>query len=101
MAESTGYILAAAGIAAANEAIFAPVATHRPLWIDFNWRIIPATAIAALALAGLEQISPPLGKGLAMLALLTVLIVPVGNAPSPIDNAGRFLQATSSKLRQG
>ena len=91
MAESTGYILAAAGIAAANEAIFAPVATGRPLWVDFNWRIVPATAIAALALAGMEQISIPLGKGLAMLALLTVLIVPMGNAPSPIDNASKFL----------
>lgn len=91
MAQSTGYILAAAGIVAANEAIFAPVATGRPLWVDFNWRIIPATAIAALTLAGMEQISPPLGKGLAMLALLSVLIVPVGNAPSPIDNASKLI----------
>lgn len=91
MAASTGFILAAAGIAAANEAIFAPVANGTPLWVDFNWRIIPATAIAALTLAGMEQISEPLGKGLAMLALLTVLIVPMGNAPSPIDNASKFL----------
>lgn len=91
MAGSTGYILAAAGIAAANEAIFAPVATGRPLWVDFNWRLIPATAIAALALAGMEQISPPLGKGLAMLALLSVVLVPMGNAPSPIDNASKML----------
>ncbi len=86
MAESTGFILAAAGIAAANEAIFAPTATGRPLWDNFNWRIIPATAIAGFALAGLEQISPPLGKGLAVLALLAVLMTPIGNAPSPIDN---------------
>jgi len=91
MAGSTGYILAAAGIAAANEAIFAPVATGRPLWVDFNWRLVPATAIAALALAGMEQISPPLGKGLAMLALLSVVLVPMGNAPSPIDNASKML----------
>jgi hypothetical protein len=91
MAESTGYILAAAAIAAANEAIFAPVATGKPLWVDFNWRIIPATAIAALSLAGLEQISVPLGKGLAMLALLSVVLVPMGNAPSPIDNASKLL----------
>lgn len=91
MAESTGFILAAAGIAAANEAIFAPVATGRPLWNDFNWRIIPATAIAALTLAGLEQISMPLGKGLAVLALLAVLIRPMGNAPSPVENASKFL----------
>ena len=91
MAASTGYILAAAGIAAANEAIFAPIATGHPLWVDFNWRIIPATAIAGLALAGMEQISEPLGKGLAMLALLTVLIIPMGNAPSPIENATKML----------
>lgn len=91
MAESTGFILAAAGIAAANEAIFAPAATGQPLWINFNWRIVPATAIAALTLAGLEQLSVPLGKGLAMLALLSVLMLPVGNAPSPIENASKML----------
>lgn len=91
MAQSTGFILAAAGIAAANEAIFAPAAAHKPLWVDFNWRIIPATAIAAISVAGLEQLSEPLGKGLAILALLTVLMVPVGNAPSPIDNVSKML----------
>lgn len=91
MAASTGYILAAAGIAAANEAIFAPAATGRPLWVDFNWRIIPATAVAGFTLAGLERISEPLGKGLAMLALLVVLMVPMGNAPSPIANVSKML----------
>lgn len=91
MAESTGFILAAAGIAAANEAIFLPAAHDRPLWQDFNWRIVPATAMAALLLAGLEHVSPPLGKGLAMLALLSVLIVPMGNAPSPVENAAKLL----------
>lgn len=91
MAESTGFILAAAGIAAANEAIFAPAAAHKPLWVDFNWRIVPATAVAAIAVAGLETLSEPLGKGLAILALLAVLMLPVGNAPSPIDNASKFL----------
>jgi len=92
MASSTGYILAAAGIAAANEAIFAPAATGQPLWANFNWRIIPATGIAALTLAGLEQISEPLGKGLAVLALLSVLMLPVGNAPSPVDNINKLLR---------
>jgi hypothetical protein len=91
MAESTGYLLAAAGIAAANEAIFLPASQHKPLWKDFNWRIIPATAIAAITLAGLEKISEPLGKGLAILALLSVLIVPMGNAPSPVENAAGLL----------
>lgn len=91
MAESTGYILAAAGIAAANEAIFAPAAAGKPLWVNFNWRIVPATAVAALTLAGLEQLSMPLGKGLAMLALLSVFLLPVGNAPSPVDNVSKML----------
>lgn len=89
MAESTGIILATAGIAAANEAIFAPLATGQALWVNFNWRLIPATAVAALTLAGLEQIAPALGKGLAYLALLAVLIVPMGNAPSPVENAAK------------
>lgn len=91
MAQSTGLILAAAGIAGANEAIFAPAATGKPLWTNFNWRIVPATAVAALALAGLEQLSEPLGKGLAALALLTVLMTPVGNAPSPLENVSKML----------
>lgn len=91
MAASTGFILAAAGIAAANDAIFAPAAQNRPLWKDFNWRIIPATAIAALTLAGLEKISEPLGKGLAVLALMTVLIAPLGKAASPVENASKML----------
>lgn len=101
MAESTGYILAAAGIAAANEAIFVPVTTGKPLWKDFNWRIIPATAIAALTLAGLEKLSPPLGKGLAILALLSVLMVRTGNAPSPIENASALLNKGTTALRIG
>ena len=91
MAKSTGLILATAGVAAANEAIFAPAVSGQPLWHNFNWRIVPATAIAALTLAGLEQISEPLGVGLAALALLSVLMLPVGNAPSPIENASKML----------
>lgn len=91
MAESTGIILATAGIAAANEAIFAPAVAGQALWVNFNWRIIPAAGIAALMLAGIEQVSPPFGKGLAYLALMSVLFFPVGNAPSPVDNATKLL----------
>ena len=91
MAQSTGLILAAAGIVIANDVIFAPVIAGQKPLTNLNWRIVPATAIAALALAGVEQISPPLGVGLAGLALLAVIIRPVGNAPSPIENASKFL----------
>jgi hypothetical protein len=89
--ESTGYILAAAGIVVANEIIFVPVTEHKPVLSDFNWRIVPATALAALMVGGLEKLSPPLGKGIAILALLSVFLVPLGNAPTPIENAVKFL----------
>lgn len=91
MAGSTGIILAAGGIVAANELIFTPVAHNQPLWQNFNWRIIPATAIAAVALAGVESFSPPLGKGLAILALLGVLFKSVGNADSVFSNVTKYM----------
>lgn len=97
MAESTGLILAAAGIVVANEVVFVPTIEHTDMWSAFNWRIIPATAVAALALAGIEKASPPLGKGLALLALLTVILTPIGNAPSPVENAVTFLHLGEGK----
>ena len=98
MASAAGLVLAAGGIAAANEAIFVPIAAGKDfttsLKTDTNlWRIVPATAILAMVLTGLEKISEPLGKGLAGLVLLAVLIVPVGNAPTPIENAEKMITA--------
>lgn len=93
MAASTGYILAAAGVTIANDAIFAPLARGEEAGAlqSINWRIIPATAVAAIALAGMEQISEPLGVGLAVLALVVAVVVPFGNGPSPLDNASKVL----------
>lgn len=93
MAASTGYILAAAAVTMANEAIFAPLARGDQTGTlkSINWRIVPATAVAVITLAGLEQISEPLGTGLAVLALIVAIVVPFGNAPSPIDNASKVL----------
>lgn len=91
MASAAGLILTAAAITAANEAIFIPSTQGKPLWQDFNWRIVPAAAVAAMVLTGLEKVSEPLGKGLAGLALLAVLIRPMGNAPSPIENLTKML----------
>jgi hypothetical protein len=98
MASAAGLVLAAGGIAAANEAIFVPISEHKSLGAsvitDTNiWRIVPATAILAIVLNGLEKLSEPLGKGLAGLVLLAVLIIPVGNAPTPIENAQKALTA--------
>ena len=86
--KSAGLVLAAGGIAAANEVLFTPLTGGKP---EFNWRIIPATLILALVLGGMEQLSPPFAKGLAGLTLASVLIIPYGNAPSPIDNAAKIV----------
>jgi hypothetical protein len=87
MAQSTGIVLAVGGITAANEVLFAPLAGHGSPWKNFNWRVIPATIGLALGLAGLEKIAPKFAVGLGWLALLAVLIVPFGNAPTPLQNA--------------
>lgn len=96
MASAAGLVLAAGGIAAANEAIFAPIAQHKDfatsIKTDTNlWRLIPATAILALVMTGLESISEPLGKGMAGLVLLAVLVIPVGNAKTPLENVATFV----------
>jgi hypothetical protein len=86
MAASTGIVLAAGGITAANEVLFAPLAGHGSPWKDFNWRVLPATAGLALALAGLEHLAPQFAVGLAWLSLGAVLVVRFGNAPTPLEN---------------
>jgi hypothetical protein len=105
MAASTGPVLLAGGITLANEAFFAPLAspsalakgTVRP-WDGINWRVIPATGLAALALAGLEKVAPKFAVGLAWLSLATVFVVPLGNAPTPLDNALKALGYAGKKV---
>lgn len=96
MANAAGLVLAAGGIAAANEAIFVPISQGKDFITssktDTNlWRLIPATAILALVLTGLEKVSEPLGKGLAGLVVLAVLVIPVGNAPTPLENLAKMV----------
>lgn len=93
MPDSTGYILAAGAITFLNEAVFAPMAAgQNASWkSDINWRIIPATAVAAIALAGAEQLSPAFAKGIAAAALITVLFARFGNAPAPLENLSKIL----------
>lgn len=88
MAASTGPVLVAGGITAVNELVFAPAEGQG---LHFNWRILPATAGLALALAGLEQVAPGFAVGLAWLCVATTLIVPFGNAPTPLENAAKVL----------
>jgi hypothetical protein len=82
--------LAVGGITAANELFFAPVTGGGTLG-QFNWRIIPATGVFALVLAGLEKVSPQFAAGLGYTALVTVLFTRIGKAPAPVENITRVL----------
>lgn len=92
MAETTGPVLAAGAIAAANEALFAPISGGGTVNTAAVFRIIPATIGLALALALLERAAPGFAKGLAWLLVFGVLIFPVGHAPSVLDNANKILK---------
>jgi hypothetical protein len=91
MGASTGIIIAAGAITLANEAVFAPLASGGKISANFNWRIIPATAVVALALAGLEHISEQFAVGIAWISLVTVLFAKLGNAQPPLINAAKML----------
>lgn len=91
MAKSTGLVLAAGGIALANEVLFAPATGTGDPFSNINWRLVPATGALALVLAGLEQIAPQFAVGLAGLVLFAVLIIPVGNQPTPLQNISKLV----------
>ena len=91
MAASTTPVLIAGGLTAANEILFAPMTGGGSPWHDFNWRLVPATAGLALALAGLEKIAPGFAIGIAWLSVAAILIVPVGIAPTPLTNALKIM----------
>lgn len=93
MLASTGFVLAAGGIVAANEALFAPLADGQKPWTGLNWRIVPATAILALLVGGFEKLNPAFGKGLGMLVLLSVMVIQVGKAPPPLQNVAKVIGA--------
>lgn len=89
---AAGIAIAVGGVTAANELFFAPV-TGQGALSDFNWRILPATAIFAIMLAALDKVNSTLANGIGYTALITALIVPLGNAKSPIENLDAFLGA--------
>lgn len=89
--KAAGVILVVGGISFANEAVFAPIASGGSIRSDWNWRIVPATLIAAALLGGLEQVSPKLAVGLAYISLVTVLFARFGHAPAPVENLAKAL----------
>lgn len=83
--------LVTGGLTLANEAVFAPVSSGGKVTSDFNWRLIPATLLGALAFGGLSMLAPSFATGLAALTLLTALIVPFGHAGTPLQNVSKML----------
>lgn len=98
--KSTGYVVAAGALVLANDAIFVPVETGQSPLQTINWRVIPATAIMAVALAGVESIAPEFGAGLGLLVLLSVLVIPVGNAPTPLENLASVVNKTNKVVNK-
>lgn len=78
MAQSTGIILAAGAISFGNEWLL----EHK----SPDFKIPLATCLAALMLAGAEHINQELAVGVAWIALITVLLAPVGSTNSPVTN---------------
>ena len=92
MASAAGIIIVAGSITLANEALSVPyVQGNTNVLTGINWRVIPATAIAAFMFSGLESVNPQIAKGLAALALVTTLLVGMGNAPAPAANIANML----------
>jgi hypothetical protein len=83
MAQSTGIILVAGAISFGNEWLLEHKAP--------DLKIPLATGIAALMLAGAEHINQEIAVGIAWIALITVILAPVGSTNSPVTN---LLKAT-------
>jgi hypothetical protein len=92
MAESTGPVLIAGGLAIANEAMLGPLAAGKPPDLTSWWRLVPVTAGLALALAGLEKAAPGFATGLAWLLVAGVILFPPGKTGSVIANANKILK---------
>lgn len=97
MAQTTGLVLAAGGIALANETVFA---AKKSDFSEINWKIVPATGILALTLAGVEQLAPGFAKALAGLVLISVLVIPVGKSPTPFENLDKWITSLN-KVAKG
>jgi hypothetical protein len=83
---AAGWVIAAGGMVAANELIFSPLEQGGSPVSNFNWRIIPATAVLALVLSGFEKMAPQFGNILGGMVFLVAVMAPMGNAPPPLTN---------------
>lgn len=86
MATAAGIIFTAGALTLANEALGVPYSqSNTDIVSAINWKVIPATGIAAALFTGLSQLSEPVAKRLAYLVLFTSLFAGFGTAPSIIQ----------------
>lgn len=96
---AAGVILMTGGMTLVNEALSAPYSQGAtPVLKYINWRLVPATGVAALIFAGLEKVNGPIGRGLAWLAFVTALLMPLGSSPSPIVHIAEVLGDTGNTV---
>lgn len=92
MAASTGPVILAGTLAAANEALFSPLAAgSSPDWGSV-WRLVPATAGLALGLGLMEKAAPEFATGLAWLLVAGVFLFPPGHAAPILTNVNKVLK---------
>lgn len=92
MAQSTGPIVTLGAITWANGVILQPDPQRSTL--TFSTRVAVGTAIAGMSLAVIERASPELAKGIAWVALVTVLFTRIGGRASPTENLLRWWRAS-------
>lgn len=87
MAQSTGPIAALALITYGNSVVI----NNRP-W-DTELRIFAAAGVAAGALYLLEQVSPVAARGMAWVALVTVMFTRVNpDVPAPLESLAAWMR---------
>lgn len=87
VATAAGIVIATGGLTLLNEALNAPYSNgSTDVLSSINWRVIPATVVAALMIGGLASVNEPVAKMVAGLGLIAVLFTRMGNAPSPVEH---------------
>lgn len=85
MSQSTGPILAVGGITIANKTLL----NSQPM----DWKIVIATGLTAGMFALGDKAWPELSKGLAYLALISVLFVRLDkNTPAPVESLAKWMK---------
>lgn len=92
MATAAGIILVAGALSLTNEALDAQYVQGKTNVLgSINWRVIPATAVAAIMFAGLEQINATFAKGLAGIVVVTTLLHPFGTDTSLVTKLSEMM----------